>query len=481
MKLTASLLALSFLCASLMLAAPHGAARASQAVTAKEVPFKNVINGKDKPSFIADAVAYDVFFRALVSSPAESAAAQSRLRALAVQMGISDGEADAIRAAAEEFNQNVALFDAQAGDIKDKHLPNLTPGDVGQLTALQKQKESLIISTVASLPARLGRQLAGKLRLHITGYVKRRVRSLQPPTPDHNHHDAGLRGGGPPRFLKAGFAPAQTYNNFGMGAYGHLYVDGWQDTNAHVVYGQGLVTEDYNSYNHQWSVTTRVYNPEGTRSASQTIEWYRATPSSTTSLSVLDGEFGDFFIEIDIREKCPYIYGIIALGIFLLEPTESVPPSTAVGFDKAFLQGSNDPQGPESAAYASAVFDSPYNNANLNINTTQGPAACGGESFVIQASFVPPPNSASCCSLTHIGFSKDAQYEKSPNPVSGFVEGIFTDVGSRNPYVAVRLRKRLTANGTPLGTTNSVFITIHGTFGNGQTYAGHATVKPVCQ
>ena len=62
-------------------------------------------------------------------------------------LAITAVEADAIRAAAEEFNQNVALFDIQAGDIKDKHLPNLTAGDVGLLTASQKQKESLITST----------------------------------------------------------------------------------------------------------------------------------------------------------------------------------------------------------------------------------------------------------------------------------------------------------------------------------------------
>ncbi len=480
MKLTASLLVLSFFCASLVPVAPSGSSSASQAEAAQQVNFKKIINGKDNPSLIADTVAYDVFFRSLTFSPQESAAVQSRLRALADKMGITVEEASAIRAAAEEFSQSVAALDVQAAEIKEKHLPNLTPGDASQLTGLQKQKEALITSTVASNSTRLGRQLADKLLLHIVGYVKPRVRSLQPPTPDHQHDSLSHKNAGSPRFIKTSYAPAQTYNGLGVGGYGHLYVDGWQDTAAGAVYGQGLVTEDYNSYSHMWSVNTRIYNPDGTRSQSRLIEWYRAASSSTTSLPILD-DFGDFFIEIEIKQKCPYIFGLIALGIFLLDPPVTVPPGVEVGFHKVFLQAPSDPEALESAAFASDVFGAAFTNiVNFNISTTQGPAACEGESFIIQASFVPPQDSAFCCNLTRISLFRDNKFEKSPNPVTGFTEGIFINFVLRESFVAVRLRRRLDANGMKVGTTNSVNISISGRLGNGQPYPGRAIVRLVC-
>ncbi|MCA1620031.1 MAG: hypothetical protein LC795_12110 [Acidobacteria bacterium] len=202
------------------------------------MPFRNVINGKDNPSAVADAVAYDLFFRSLVASPRESDATRSLLRALAGNMGVTAEQADAMRAVAEEFSQTVAPLDARAAVIKEKHLPYLTPDDARQLTGLQKQKEALIASTVASLPGKLGRQLADKLLLHVRGYVKPRVRSLQPPTSDHRHDPLSHSKGGSPRFMKASYAPTQTtYDGVGMNGYGHLYVDGWQDTTAAAIYG----------------------------------------------------------------------------------------------------------------------------------------------------------------------------------------------------------------------------------------------------
>lgn len=87
-------------------------------------------------------------------------------------------------------------------------------------------------------------------------------------------------------------------------------MDGWRDTAASVVYGRGLVTKDYNVYGHTWSVNARIYNPEKTRSQSWLVGWSRATTSSTTSMPILD-DFGHFFIEVVLKEKCPYLLGLI--------------------------------------------------------------------------------------------------------------------------------------------------------------------------
>ncbi len=65
-----------------------------------------------------------------------------------------------------------------------------------------------------------------------------------------------------------------------------------------------------------------------------------------------------------------------------------------VGFDKAFLQDSGDPQALESEAYATGLFDT-FNTVDLNINPTEGLDACRGDAFIIQASFVPPQDAES--------------------------------------------------------------------------------------
>lgn len=225
MKLTTMLLTLTLLSGvALPPAHPGGASNtAVQQPGERQVPFRKVVNGRADPAAIRDTVAYDVFFRSLVFPSREGAEAESRLTALAGGLKITAEEADEIRAVAEEFNQNVVAFDEIAAGIKGKHLPNLSSDDAHELAGLQKRKEALITSTVTTLPARLGRRVADALRLHIAGYLKPRVRSLQPPASNHRHDSAGARPR-PVRFTKAGYSPAQTTYNIGMGGYGHLYL-----------------------------------------------------------------------------------------------------------------------------------------------------------------------------------------------------------------------------------------------------------------
>lgn len=65
------------------------------------------------------------FFRALIFGPNETALAQSRLRALAEEIGLTPLEAENRRDLAENFTRQIAPFDGRVAAIKEKHLPNL--------------------------------------------------------------------------------------------------------------------------------------------------------------------------------------------------------------------------------------------------------------------------------------------------------------------------------------------------------------------
>jgi hypothetical protein len=114
------------------------------------------------------------------------------------------------------------------------------------------------------------------------------------------------------------FVPGPAQQPVGMNGWGHLYLDGWQGTSECRVYGRGLVTEDYNVYGHKWSVQTNVYNANRSRSATNTIQWYSATTSSTASL-LCGIDSGDFDLECILKQTCPY-FATIALGSFFAEP-----------------------------------------------------------------------------------------------------------------------------------------------------------------
>jgi hypothetical protein len=428
-------------------------------------PFADAMDGSANPFLIKDHVAYDLFFRSLVFSPEESNLADSRLQALAQELKLTDAEALALRATAEEFTRQVGVLDRQVAQIKDKHLPNLSSQDVDGLVNLQAQKEAVINSTIAALAATIGPKGAPKIRAYINKSFKRKIRSVRPSAGSHLNHAAGMKMSGSLSSSSLSL-PTSAQQRVGMNGYGHLVIDGWYDSNN--AYVRGTVTEDYNAYGHKWSVKADVCSPDGTRMASNTMQWYSATLSSTATLP-LNNDFGDFCIDVILQEICPFL-GLLVLGTFT-GPAVTVPPLIDVIFTTASLTDSAD----SPTSFAAASFTG--NIANLNLNTTQGPAACNGESFYVQASFQLPPESQSCCNgLSSVRLSKDNKFQISPDPISGFTSKIVTDAVSRSPYGVVRLKKRSDGGGT----TNSVFISVTGTFRSGASYTGQGIVHLIC-
>jgi hypothetical protein len=245
-------------------------------------PFADAMDGSANPFLIKDHVAYDLFFRSLVFSPEESNLADSRLQALAQELKLTDAEATAMRAVAEEFTRQVGVLDRQVAQIKDKHLPNLSSQDVDGLVNLQAQKEAIINSTIAALAATIGAKGAAKIRAHINKSFKRKIRSVRPSADAHLNHAAGMK-------MMGAFSgsstllPTSPQQRVGMNGYGHVVIDGWYDSNN--AYVRGTVTEDYNVYGHKWSVKADICSPDGTRTASNTVQWYSATTSSTAFLT----------------------------------------------------------------------------------------------------------------------------------------------------------------------------------------------------
>jgi hypothetical protein len=288
-------------------------------------PFADAMDGSANPFLIKDYVAYDLFFRSLVFGPEESNLADSRLQALAKELKLTDAEVTALRAVAEEFTQQVGVLDRQVAQIKDKHLPNLSSQDVDRLVNLQAQKEATINSTIEALPAQIGPKGAAKIRVHINKSFMRKIRSVKPSDDLHLNHAAGMKMSGALSSSSPSL-PTSVQQRVGMNGYGHLVIDGWYDSNN--AYVRGTVTEDYNAYGHKWSVKADICNPDRTRTASNTMQWYSATLSSTASLPLLLND-GDFCIDVILQEICPYL-GLLALGAFQGGPV-TVPPFVSIG------------------------------------------------------------------------------------------------------------------------------------------------------
>jgi hypothetical protein len=82
-------------------------------------------------------------------------------------------------AAAEEFDQRVSTLDRQATVIQDRYHPAHPPmafNDKEYLKQLQKQKESIVVDVVASLPQRLSTEALKNLRKHIKERMKPKMK-----------------------------------------------------------------------------------------------------------------------------------------------------------------------------------------------------------------------------------------------------------------------------------------------------------------
>jgi hypothetical protein len=83
---------------------------------------------------------------------------------------------DSILAAAEDFHRRVSVLDRKAQEVKGNNRFERSAEKLSKLKGLQKQKEALVMEVVATLPGRLGPDVAEKLRGHMNGVFKRKMK-----------------------------------------------------------------------------------------------------------------------------------------------------------------------------------------------------------------------------------------------------------------------------------------------------------------
>lgn len=136
-----------------------------------------VIDGSKNPEKIPDHVAYALLFDLIAGR--ETEAERNRIRAYLRQTGLGDSDANAMIAAAEEYQRRETVLAQQADRIKSRTHPNhqpLTIEEKSQLKQLQNQHRTLVQGMVASLHYRLSTDGLSKVRQHVSERVKRKTK-----------------------------------------------------------------------------------------------------------------------------------------------------------------------------------------------------------------------------------------------------------------------------------------------------------------
>lgn len=148
-----------------------------------------VIDGSKNPEKIPDHVAYGMVFRVVGDRTDESE--KQKVRPYINQLGLGaqkcvscgkdakddlpDLETDALFATARAYNRQVNTLDMQAKAIRDATWNNRTAEAKAQLAQLQRKKEQLIKTLVASLHKQLGPAATARLEEQINVRVKNRI------------------------------------------------------------------------------------------------------------------------------------------------------------------------------------------------------------------------------------------------------------------------------------------------------------------
>ena len=144
------------------------------------------IDGAKNPELIPDDVAYSLFFKFL--SDRQSDEEKNSMRAYVKQSALDGVNVNALLAVGDEFKKKVAVVDAQAKALRDAN-PNHP--DERAANAFREQYKAITVELIASLPARLGANGAAKVREHIVGRIKSRVKIIPGPVMPSGAHSMG--------------------------------------------------------------------------------------------------------------------------------------------------------------------------------------------------------------------------------------------------------------------------------------------------
>lgn len=163
-------------------AAPGGGAPKVRAALPQDP--EGTIDGAKNPEKIPDKAAYSLLFRFLSgrTTDAEKNRARAYVRMMlrgtgCVPPGASEeAHIDSLLAAAEDFNRRASVLDRQAQEVKGNNRFDRSPEKLSKLKGLQKHKDALVMEVVATLPGRLGADVAQKLHEHMNTVFKRKMK-----------------------------------------------------------------------------------------------------------------------------------------------------------------------------------------------------------------------------------------------------------------------------------------------------------------
>ena len=259
--------------------------------TVKQEAPKLTKDGKTNPGSIPDYVAYEFFFRSLVSSPPEGDKGQRRIQSFAKQTGIKDSQIEPLLAEAQSIYEQVSSIDRKVKSIKDHHWPNPEPDVWGQLKELQEEKEAVIIEQSNAMLSRQGAEVGAKLRAYINDHVKQRIKGYASmPNPGQEtrpHHTLGMNLATISPLL---FANMQMQGDETV----WIYANASYTSGDEYVYGYGDVTATASSYGHEYSVRTEMHGPCN--------EFEQGTGTNAMYLDTCDGLFAFFAVAV---QSCP--------------------------------------------------------------------------------------------------------------------------------------------------------------------------------
>lgn len=299
---------------------------ASRAAPSQQPVLKR--NGAVNPQAIPDAVAYEFFFKSLISSPAEGAQGQNRAKAFALQTGLDDNDAEWLLQDAQKVYQEISKLDRQVKEIKDRTWPNPAAKVWSDLRALQRQKDAVILEQVQSLFAERNPKMTARLQEFVTTEVKSKIKGFA----DRPNHGQQLR----PSSRTVGVTLATFFwlsltNLWQMQGDETVWIYANAYRSGEYVYGGGWVEASASSYGHEYSARTELYGPCGQ------VEIGTGTNFAPLYYngSWCDGLFAFYTTAI---QACPISNNFHDAGVN--EDTETVQPFFILGEFGAFSRSS---------------------------------------------------------------------------------------------------------------------------------------------
>ncbi|MFL6211665.1 MAG: hypothetical protein ACJ74W_22650 [Pyrinomonadaceae bacterium] len=134
------------------------------------------INGAERPELIPDETAYTLFFEMLSGRHTETEIIS--IQAYLKQSGFDEATSNILITLADELQEQIEGFDAQAKELRRKNWPNPSSSALTRLRVLQNQKETAVRNLISSLPLRLNSTALVAIRDHINKRVKPKVKII---------------------------------------------------------------------------------------------------------------------------------------------------------------------------------------------------------------------------------------------------------------------------------------------------------------